>query len=308
MEMKKVKHVAIEKAPKIIRNNNEIDITKIEKKPFGDKIVHFCDVLSDNFDDNDLNNFYNNINNLKVYKKSFKLFNSILGKGREGLYKPVGNKLYVAKECEDDTTIYHELFHMSSSFVKDKLICSGFAQMNSKSHNKTVGVGINEGYTELLTSRYFNNGKINTYLEQTIMCDNLEIIVGKDKMKSLYLNGDLYGLVMELSKYISKEEIIGFIYYSDFITNHLKSNSINIEVLLQCMKYINIFLINAYHRRLEKSLEEKSISLKNALEKYILFLKNIRTDIMIRRINYKVLNIEELESYLNTNYKKLVRK
>lgn len=308
MEMKKVKHVTIEEKPKIIRNNNEMDITEIEKKPFGNKIINFYDVLSNNFDDNDLNNFYNNINTLKIYEKSFKLINFILGKGREGLYEPVRNKLCVSKECKDDTTIYHELFHMSSSFVKDKLICSGFAQMNNKSHNKTVGVGINEGYTELLTSRYFNNGKTNTYFEQTIICDNLERIVGKDKMKSLYLNGDLCGLVMELNKYISEEEIIGFIYYSDFITNHLKGNSINIEALLQCMKYINIFLINAYHKKLEKSLKEKSISLKNGLEKYILFLKNIRTDIMIRRTNYKVLDIEELESYLNTNYKKLVRK
>ncbi|MDO4369454.1 MAG: hypothetical protein Q4C29_02850 [bacterium] len=303
-----MKYIAIEKTPKIIRINNEIDINKIKKKPFSDKIINFHDVLSNNFKENDLNNFYNNINNLKIYEKSFKLINFVLGKGREGLYEPVKNKLCISKECKDDTTLYHELFHMSSSFVKDKLICSGFAQMNSKSNNKTIGVGINEGYTELLTSRYFNNEKPNTYLEQTIICDSLEKIIGKDKMKSLYLNADLYGLVMELNKYISKEEIIGFIYYSDFITNHLKSNSINIEALLQCMKYTNIFLINAYHKKLEKIMQEKNIPLKDALEKYILFLKDIRTNIIIRRTNYKVLDIENLESYLNYNYKKIIRK
>ena len=303
-----MKYIAIEKTPKIIRINNEIDINKIKKKPFFDKIINFHDVLSNNFKENDLNNFYNNINNLKIYEKSFKLINFVLGKGREGLYEPVKNKLCISKECKDDTTLYHELFHMSSSFVKDKLICSGFAQMNSKSNNKTIGVGINEGYTELLTSRYFNNEKPNTYLEQTIICDSLEKIIGKDKMKSLYLNADLYGLVMELNKYISKEEIIGFIYYSDFITNHLKSNSINIEALLQCMKYTNIFLINAYHKKLEKIMQEKNIPLKDALEKYILFLKDIRTNIIIRRTNYKVLDIENLESYLNYNYKKIIRK
>ena len=303
-----MKYIAIEKTPKIIRINNEIDINKIKKKPFFDKIINFHDVLSNNFKENDLNNFYNNINNLKIYEKSFKLINFVLGKGREGLYEPVKNKLCISKECKDDTTLYHELFHMSSSFVKDKLICSGFAQMNSKSNNKTIGVGINEGYTELLTSRYFNNEKPNTYLEQTIICDSLEKIIGKDKMKSLYLNADLYGLVMELNKYISKEDLIGFIYYSDFITNHLKSNSINIEALLQCMKYTNIFLINAYHKKLEKIMQEKNIPLKDALEKYILFLKDIRTNIIIRRTNYKVLDIENLESYLNYNYKKIIRK
>ena len=154
-----MKYIAIEKTPKIIRINNEIDINKIKKKPFFDKIINFHDVLSNNFKENDLNNFYNNINNLKIYEKSFKLINFVLGKGREGLYEPVKNKLCISKECKDDTTLYHELFHMSSSFVKDKLICSGFAQMNSKSNNKTIGVGINEGYTELLTSRYFNNEK-----------------------------------------------------------------------------------------------------------------------------------------------------
>lgn len=51
------------------------------------------------------------------------------------------------------TSIYHELMHMASYYMSnDGIHMSGFRQF--KIHTFNIGIGLNEGYTQLLTIRY----------------------------------------------------------------------------------------------------------------------------------------------------------
>ena len=76
-----------------------------------------------------------------------------------------------------EKNIYHELFHMASSkFINKFKIYCGFRQNN-------IGRAINEGYTELLTYRYFSldNSSSYTYEYLKIIVENLENIQMKNK-------------------------------------------------------------------------------------------------------------------------------
>ena len=105
------------------------------------------------------------------------------------------------------TTIYHELFHASSSYhdrnIKD--IKSGFH------HQGLVGLGLNEGYTELLTNRFFGKQKDSGYLNECHYASLIEKLVGADKMQTLYFKSNLNGLIAEMGKYNSLENIKKFL-------------------------------------------------------------------------------------------------
>lgn len=116
--------------------------------------------------------------------------------------------------------ISHELMHAASGYKYKKILASGFAQSSS------IGDGINEGYTDLISQRYFCKEIQETvgYCYHKAVSEITEFIIGKQKMLDLYFHSDLKGLIGELSKYQSEEKVKLFILDLDTI---LKAKKVN---------------------------------------------------------------------------------
>ncbi|MGM9882510.1 MAG: hypothetical protein ACI31S_06715 [Bacilli bacterium] len=109
--------------------------------------------------------------------------------------------------------ISHELMHAASGYKYKKILASGFAQSSS------IDDGINEGYTDLISQRYFCKEIQETvgYCYHKAVSEITEFIIGKQKMLDLYFHSDLKGLIGELSKYQSEEKVKLFILDLDTI-------------------------------------------------------------------------------------------
>lgn len=104
--------------------------------------------------------------------------------------------------------LFHELIHMATSYSKGIISMVGFGQMIASKYCK--GKGLNEGYTELINQRYFQQTEDNEYStaypkEQELVY-GIEMLVGKEKMEKLFFNADLDGLINEMSKYMPLQE------------------------------------------------------------------------------------------------------
>ena len=116
--------------------------------------------------------------------------------------------------------IAHELLHMATSKEDDQVLCCGFHQINKKTKTN-IGIALNEGYTEHLNQQHFFPDYFDdSYLHEQSIAYEFEKIIGREKMEKLYFEADLYGLIQELTKYASVEEIITFL--RDFDKLHTK--------------------------------------------------------------------------------------
>lgn len=149
----------------VVRKFDDINEKEILKKQFGPLIMEFVEVVKENIPEIDLTILFNNLNTLNSSIKSFKLLNLILGSEIAGQYDPKNNTLELSKS-NYSLTIDHELFHASTTVVDNTagIIYCGFQQITSK--NKTIGEGLNEGYTQYLTEKYF--GKKRPLLNNVI--------------------------------------------------------------------------------------------------------------------------------------------
>ena len=89
-----------------------------------------------------------------LFMKNIRRLNIIITKDSledaDGWFIGGENTIYINEDQinQIEYIIYHELFHMASSYIAKKKVISGFQ------HDKLYE-GINEGYTQLLTNRYF---------------------------------------------------------------------------------------------------------------------------------------------------------
>ena len=230
---------SIETVAKIKDNTTAVDLTKIKRQNIRKIIEDFYYKLEK--DPNvDLTNFKKNLQTLKV--KSIKEF--ILVKPR---------------------VLGHELLHMASTVYDEEAKYVRFVGFGQDKHNKKIGIGLTEGYTELLAKRYF--GDINkkdtsdSYVTEMDLVNSLEKIIGKEKMMKLYFRGDLKSLVNELKKYNDIEKIIEFIHSIDKIAldtvngyNYLTKREYN-NYLVNAVE----FLIASYVNKLQTELNENKI-------------------------------------------------
>ena len=89
------------------------------------------------------------------------------------------------------------LFGGISSYVDNNNMFSGFSYSNQNDDSKDFGDGLNEGYTDLLTKRYFGNVEVceSDYDFEILIASFIEEIVEKDVMEKLYLTADFQGLM-----------------------------------------------------------------------------------------------------------------
>lgn len=241
--------------PSIQQVNTEIDLNRFTEEKVKEVIEKFEDVLKKEFSPNSTALFYRNIRSANIKKKK-----GILLLGDGGNYNCYANRINYMMI----TALYHELFHLSNSYFdeKKKMALCGFSQcfkVKGKFFNTIyVGDGINEGYTELLTQRYFGETHDipKAYLLEVRIAGLLEKIVGEEKMKDYYMRADLFGLIEELKQYSSEEDILRFISGVDVINKHfyddflLKSRKIEASV-----KHTYSFLMEAYINKARMQVE-----------------------------------------------------
>ena len=190
------------------RFNEVKNIERFYSNEYNKEILNFIKVIIEKVPKKSLNNFYNNINSLEV-KSNFlvKLARN------QGYYNSITNRVFLDTRVTRNV-IYHELLHMASTLYTkcDGKNYSGFVQAEG---SYWICEGLNEGYTELLSNRFFNadNG---TYGIHVFLAQKLEEIIGKDVMEHLYFTSDLYGLVNILKQYSSGEEIEKFLFNMDY--------------------------------------------------------------------------------------------
>lgn len=211
----------------------------------------------------DLTYFYNNMDTLiskylrlSLKKHKLKLYNA------DGMYLIVDNELLFT----DKGSVYHELFHLLSSTYdsKKKKVYSGFSQGNRR---VDIGVALNEGYTELLSSRYFGNENTGVYPIEVQMAILIEKIVGESTMEKLYSEANLEGLIDEIDKYANDRKSIlntlivldrahDLFYFCEETTN-------NVLALEECLNAVTPFLLQCY---LEKAKNDNSCNVKEFLD------------------------------------------
>jgi len=209
------------KIDNLIKNESAIkyyDYDERSKARSDSYVFHFIDVLNEKMLQEDLKALNNNIKTLKLKKSPFHSM-TLFFEGADQCYQYKRNTIVTNYDNDENGNIYHELFHMASTYndYNNKICYSGFSIEKGKDK---FGIGLTEGYTELLTERYFR-GKYkdmpNSYRYAVIYAEEIENLIGQEKMTSLYLNHDLKGLIKELEKYKSKEQIYEFLHETDYI-------------------------------------------------------------------------------------------
>lgn len=150
----------------------------------------------------------------------------------------------------------HELMHAASSHVHNGLTTVGLSQEYQKQGR--IGNGINEGYTDLISQRYFCNNDKDVvmptgYTYPKAVSEITELIIGKQKMLDFYFQGNLKGFIEELSKYQPESKVKQFILDLDTIEKTIGATIINKnEMLMTYSNRISTFLYNAFSNKMNK--------------------------------------------------------
>lgn len=202
-------------------------------KEFKELVETFVKTMEANFDKEDLQNMYRNIETLDI--KFFNEFKKMFSKDRNNLGTYTSDNLIKLKRKVYEDVIFHELLHTASTKVdQEGVYSSGF----KRSYNKIMlGKYLNEGYTDLLMKRLFK--KYGPYKYEVLIVEALEKIIGKEKMQKLYLNGDSVGLIAELEQYTLINNIVLF----DCALSFLQNNDLTQEEIDHLRKQIVIFLL-----------------------------------------------------------------
>lgn len=214
------KFILPESLKESIQNSQNIRSITLKKAT-----MEFASVLTNNFENAFLTNFYRNIKDVKV--RNMLLFEYIKSDatGYYSIESP-RNTIVVSKYIN----IFHELFHMASSFYEEEGVFHSGFETSYKTDNpkifKVYGKGLNEGYTELLTKRYFGEKhKIKlSYKKEMNIAFYLELIVGQNLMEKLYLTANQTALISELKKYAPADDVLKLI-------DELDKKNINIKLI-----------------------------------------------------------------------------
>lgn len=247
----KNKHYKLQKTKEMLKKESDkskitkpiyLKLTKEEKEKISEiehqlkqnnKIIYdFYQTLIKKTDKKNLRHFFNNVQSLKIYKKTKKpILMLITGNNTLGKYISPNNEIEIY--LNKNKVLTHELLHMASASLTYSVI--GFHRIfpkyllnkykNLDEKNNEIGIGINEGYTEILNNRLFKNRSVNYILLQKIAILIEQFYENKENMKADYFNGNINGIIYELSKYIKLNEIIDLIIDIDELVD---DNLINI--------------------------------------------------------------------------------
>lgn len=282
---------SIRKKPNLSSEENKVEIDN-------EYLKHFDKVLKTHININNLKLYNNNVKTLKIEKKRLIKENLFRKSTVEGYYEHNKNKVIIDKNALVQNVINHELFHMASSANYKKFVYSGFAQHQSK---KSFCILFNEGYTDLLSKRYFDTEPY--YIFETLIVEQIENIIGKEKMEECYFNADLYSLIEEMKKYVTEEDINIFFNNLDFYMDYLMEKNYA-EAALILTKIIN-FIYTIYNNKLDYDLEHHIINEFIYKDERIIMLLNLKSLITKLKINNFLGKNTSYEDILVNNLKKI---
>ena len=225
-----------------------------------------------------LDNFKKNMENLKIrYIDDYNETN--LG----AYYLPFSNIITVfSSEKIEKMYLFHELMHLAS-YNKDMANCHVGLSIYIDSINN-IGKGLNEGYTEYLTEKYFGcMDNAYAYKFEKIIANGIEMIIGEDKMQKLFFEADICNFINILTRYSSREEVILFLKNVDELNkiNDFDASLLDIYKLNILVKRINKFLIKLFFNKQNLDLINDKIDENEFEENFITFIS-----MLIRKIKY----------------------
>lgn len=134
--------------------------------------------------------------------------------------------------------IFHELMHRLTLRKWEDYISCGFHlykldHVDGKSIVYSIGEGINEAYTQLLTLKYFSHlGAGSAYPLIIDLAIFLEKVLGREIMERCFFNADLDSLIKEIAKYSSLQEAVNFIKYFDILLDKTYKSDRKIDTVL----------------------------------------------------------------------------
>ena len=269
---------------KLRKEITEEEKCKVLAKLDNPYINKFIEIMKSNGKENVLNNLYSNLRITKII--DCEMIQNLIAKNSAtygGNYY-IGGRilLLLGDKIKIDNyvvnlTPYHELLHLLTTRIENENVISIGISTN------TFGEGLNEGYTEVLTKRYFgflSEDEEDTYSIYKWYSEMIEEIIGKDVFEKSYFEANQDLLIKELAKYSNEKNVIEIISFIDYLfDNEDKIYTIEKEMLDDNMTRINelkmlhneskmirniVFnkLITIHTNKIKKDLDNKEIDEK----------------------------------------------
>lgn len=272
---KKAKPVNVSKVklpPNLEKEYSSIDLERFKDTILEDKIVKFCKVMNDHFPIECRNTFYKNLDTYRFYNMEIAKGSLIIDSNGTAYSRQSDNSTNTDDSALDiDKYLYHDLFSMASSSGDDEVIYSGLSQTYFSGRHNKFAYGLNKGYTELLTHRYFGDElkpKGSSYDYEMMVASKIEDIVGKEKMEEFYFTNNLKGLVDSLKHYSSEEEVMTFISRLDLINTYFSKTRVNSyekDKIEESINMVNDFLVKSYVVKSKDLVRDGSINSRDDL-------------------------------------------
>lgn len=184
---------------------------------YNDTVLSFIGKFYKSFTSNQTKAMLSRLKDLKikdvVYRIPFTIYCLSLGY-YDSDYNEIVVEYYKDRRISKESiysTLIHELLHMASTREFEDGILTGFEIPY------LLGLSLNEGYTEYLTEKYFTKGieYVKSNSVNLFLAKGIENIIGSEIMQKHFFNADLNGLINELSKYATREEIIRLLFLID---------------------------------------------------------------------------------------------
>ena len=303
-------------SPMIISKTlSEEEKAQILKKQFGENVLYFVETILDKNPDANLSLLYENLPTLDIFLKNYNFSNMVLRASNCGDYN---TKTNIARVTQNKNlfsqSFYHELFHVSSTLYdkQEDISYSGFCRFYP---DGITGIGINEGYTEIMTERYFANEtelfQPTFYIYEKFFASKLEEIVGKEKMEQLYFETDLEGLIEELKQCASEDDIKSFLINTDVLTHVIYNDSVSFKLLDKIISRVEQtldFLVESYIKMQYKKLSEGLITNQELEDNILSYEDGLNNTYNIRGEEYLYNNFAEINYRLSEEVHKAPRR
>lgn len=204
----------------ILERLSNLDFIKKHNDSYGIKISEFVKNLSLE----ELVCLYNN-----VIKREFAIkFAPILSfiNGRFGYYDFKTNNItyYLSTDA-----VMHEFIHLASSNIKKTnnitYKSSGFARIIESDSTNYFGIGLTEGYADLLTLRLLNKKSdfASAYSDLVKITKIIELFFkDKDELRKMFFRNDINAFLEHMSSYVGKKSAIKLVAAMDIVRDREK--------------------------------------------------------------------------------------
>jgi len=284
------KNVAVHRLPlSIVEKTNCHSNTKKFNSKFINNIVNYYNTIKKEISHADLTIYKQNIKSLQISE-----VNKLEKKNSLANYSTNDNKIQKLKKAPNKV-LNHELLHMSSSFQVGDSYYMGFSQYHDSEWQKKFGNGIDEGYATLLDQRYFEEFNYSDKYEVlSIISRMIELIVGQEKMETLYFSADLYNLIETLKEYNSKSNIIKLINNMDLLLKCDGNTIIEKYYRKKSFKDISNFLIKTYTTKQLNLLYNKKIDEKESEKRILRMIDVLKENVKLNGKLYKLSDISSV--------------